>query len=141
MNDQENPSGELKEQQKPEREFEIGMDEYWKTAMGGLHREYQQESLTAIRNNRAHFDKLISDAQTISNQVAQNAVSHAHAIMAAELANSQLVAASSSVHSQLAVDRQWNVDEVAHLVANTPVFMDAVAAAVAQAAQAINVTK
>ena len=30
----------------------------------------------------------------------------------------------------LAIDRQWNVDEVAELVAKTPVFMDAIAGAV-----------
>lgn len=36
-------------------------------------------------------------------------------------------------HSDLAIDRQWNVDEVAQLVAKTPVFLDAIAAAVAAA--------
>ena len=34
-------------------------------------------------------------------------------------------------HSDLAIDRQWNVDEVAELVAKTPVFLDAIAGAVA----------
>jgi hypothetical protein len=34
-------------------------------------------------------------------------------------------------HSDLAIDRQWNIDEVAELVAKTPVFLDAIAGAVA----------
>ena len=43
-----------------------------------------------------------------------------------------MVGKQSVRHGDVAIDRQWNVDEVAHLVAKTPVFMDAIAAAVAK---------
>jgi enoyl-CoA hydratase/carnithine racemase len=69
--------------------------------------EYQHESLESIRRNRAIVDKIVSDAQqhdnakqNIANQALQNAV---------ETAN--MVAKQAVRHSDIAIDRQWNVDE------------------------------
>jgi hypothetical protein len=111
-----------------EREFEVGKDEAWFANIKRTYDEFQHESLESIRRNRTIVDKTLSDAQQhdnarqdIANQALQNAV---------ETAN--MVGKQAVRHSDLAADRQWNVDEVAHLVAKTPVFMDAVAAAVAK---------
>lgn len=112
-----------------EREFEVGKDEAWFANIKRTYDEFQQESLESIRGSRIKIDKMLSDAQqndntrqNIANQALQNAV---------ETAN--LVGKQAVQHRDVAIDRQWNVDEVAHLVAKTPVFMDAVAAAVAKA--------
>lgn len=112
-----------------EREFEVGKDESWFANIKRTYDEMQHESLESIRRNRSYVDKVLSDAQqhdnqrqTIANQALQNSV---------ETAN--MVGKQAVRHSDLAFDRQWNVDEVAELVANTSVFKDAIAAAVAAA--------
>lgn len=112
-----------------EREFEIGKDESWFANVKRTYDEYQQESLESIKRNRTIVDKLVSDAQqfdnqrqTIANQNLQNAV---------ETAN--MVSKQAVRHSDLAIDRQWNVDEVAALVAKSAIFQDAIVAAVAGA--------
>lgn len=118
-----------------EREFEVGKDEAWFSNIKRTYDEFQHESLESIRRNRTIVDKTLSDAQQhdnarqdIANQALQNAV---------ETAN--MVGKQAVRHSDLAIDRQWNVDEVAHLVAKTPVFMDAISAATAAAvAQTLN---
>lgn len=113
----------------PETEPEIGRDESWFANVKRTYDEFQQESLESIRRNRSYVDKVISDAQqndnarqNIANQSLQNAV---------ETAN--MVGKQAVRHGDLAIDRQWNVDEVAALVAKTPVFLDAISAAVASA--------
>ena len=121
-----------------EREFEVGKDESWFANIKRTYDEFQQESLESIRRNRSYIDKTLGDAQqfdnqrqVISNQALQNAV---------ETAN--MVSKQAVRHSDLAIDREWNVDEVAALVAKTPVFLDALAAATAAAvAVAVNQNK
>ena len=81
---------------KGEREFETGMDEYFKThAMlvatnaKRTYDEYQDLALTVARN-----------MNSLTVQVMQNAI---------ETAN---MAAKQAVrHADIAIDRQWNVDE------------------------------
>ena len=129
-----------KEKTQREREFEVGKDESWFATIKNEHDmcfanvkrtydEYQHESLESIKTNRSYVQKVLSDAQqhdnerqNIANQSLQNAV---------ETAN--MVSKQAVRHSDLAIDRQWNVDEVAELVAKTPVFLDAISAAVAKA--------
>lgn len=110
-----------------EREFEIGKDESWFANVKRTYDEYQHKSLESIERNRSYVDKVLSDAQAdtiekrnIANQSLQNAV---------ETAN--MISKQAVRHSDLAIDRQWNVDEVAHLVAKTAVSLDAIAAAIA----------
>lgn len=117
--------------EKGEREFEIGKDESWFANVKRTYDEYQHESLESIKRNRSYVDKVLSDAlqydnqrQVIANQALQNAV---------ETAN--MTGKQAIRHADLAIDRQWNVDEVAQLVCKTPVFLDAIAAAVAMAVQ------
>jgi len=124
---------------KGEREYETGSDEFFKAGSQNLYNnmkrtydEYQHESLESIRRNRSYVDKVLSDAQqndnskqNLATQALQNAV---------ETAN--MVSKQAVRHADIAIDRQWNVDEVAQLVAKTPVFLDAIAAAVAAAVQA-----
>ena len=76
--------------------------------------EYQQESLESIKRNRTHIDKILSDAQqfdnqrqTIANQALQNAV---------ETAN--LTGKQAVRHSDVAIDRQWNIDEQGYTAAD-----------------------
>ena len=120
-----------------EREFETGMDEFFKAASMNLHNnmkrtydEYQNVSLADIGRNRVYVDKVLSDAQAqtqternIANQALQNAV---------ETAN--MVSKQAVRHSDIAIDRQWNVDEVSTLTAKSRVQADliqAIAAAIA----------
>lgn len=128
---------------KGEKEFEIGMDEAWKANMKLMfdftfanmkrtYDEYQQASLESIKQNQSYVQKVLSDAQQndnarqgIANQALQNSV---------ETAN--MISKQAVRHADLAIDRQWNVDEVAQLVANTSTFKDAIAAAVAAAVNA-----
>jgi len=115
-----------------EKEFEIGKDESWFANIKRTYDEFQHESLESVRRNRSYVDKVVSDAQqsdnvrqSIANQALQNSV---------ETAN--MVSKQAIRHADLALDRQWNIDEVAQLVAKTPVFLDAISAAVAAAVNA-----
>lgn len=97
-----------------EREYETGMDEFWKAMMSNLannmkrtYDEYQNQSLESVKQFQAYIQKVISDAQdnteaqrTIANQALQNAV---------ETAN--MVGKQAVRHGDIAIDRQWNVNE------------------------------
>lgn len=91
--------------------------------------EYQHESLESVRRNRSYVDKVLSDAQqhdnvrqNVANQALQNAV---------ETAN--LVGKQAVRHGDVAIDRTWNVDEVASAVTRNQTFQDGIAAAVTKA--------
>ena len=114
-----------------EREFEIGKDESWFANVKRTYDEFQQESLQTIREQRALFTKLLTDAQqndnarqNVANQALQNAV---------ETAN--MVGKQAVRHGDVAIDRQWNLDEVSTVAARSGVFSDAIAAAAAKAVQ------
>ena len=112
-----------------EREFEVGKDEAWFANIKRTYDEYQHESLESVRRNRSIVDKLVSDAQqfdnqrqVIANQALQNAV---------ETAN--MVGKQAVRHSDLAIDRQWNIDEqsyTAQTILNDAAFQDAITAIV-----------
>jgi len=115
-----------------EREFEVGRDEAWFGNIKRTYDEYQHESLESIRRNRTHVDEVLADAKqdtlaknNIINQALQNSV---------ETAN--MIAKQAVRHSDLAIDRQWNVDEQGYAVAEIlrdEVFKEAIASAVAKA--------
>lgn len=126
-----------------EREFETGKDEAWASSQHSQNEawfanvkrtydEYQNESLESIKTNRSYIQKVLSDAQqhdntrqSIANQALQNAV---------ETAN--MVSKQAVRHADVAIDRQWNVDEQGYTAADIlrdATFKDAVAAAVATA--------
>ena len=110
----------------------------WDANVKRSYDEFQQESLETIREMRTFFSKLLTDAQqfdnarqSIANQSLQNAV---------ETAN--MVSKQAIRHTDLAIDRQWNIDEVSHLAAGSVVSVDAIIAALAAAVAAeINKTK
>ena len=110
----------VRKMNKGEREFEVGKDEAWFANIKRTYDEYQDVALSLNRELNAHVVKVMSDAQTLTNQIQQNAIESAN-----------MVSKQAIRHSDIAIDRQWNVDEVAELVAKTPVFLDAIAAAVA----------
>ena len=83
---------------------------------------YQDLDLQAARAAQ----RAAEDIHGLSMQVMQNAIESAN-----------MISKQAIRHGDIAIDRQWNVDEVATLVANTSVFKDAIAAAVAAA---VNVT-
>lgn len=107
----------------------------WMANVKRTYDEYQQESLESIKRNRSYVDKVLSDAQqydnqrqNIANQALQNAV---------ETAN--MVSKQAVRHSDMAIDRQWNVDEVSTLTAKSGVQADAMIAILADAiAKALN---
>ncbi len=82
---------------------------------------YQDLDIQASRLNQ----RIAEDAHTLAVRMFNNAITVDHAENMRSLG-----------HEELAVDRQWNVDEVAELVANTSTFKDAIAAAVAAAVNA-----
>ena len=67
--------------------------------------EFQQESLECIRRARTHADKLLSDAQVLTNQLMQNAIESAN-----------MVSKQAVRHGDVAIDHQWNVDEQGYQV-------------------------
>jgi len=113
------------------RAQDIGQDEAWAVNLKRTYDEYQEVSLESIKRNRAIVDKIVSDAQqydnqrqVIANQSLQNAV---------ETAN--MVSKQAVRHSDIAIDRQWNVDEQGYTVAQIlgQPYTDAIKAAVATA--------
>ena len=75
----------------------------------------------------------VANAQALANRVNNLAIDHdtrVRALQEGEISRTVR-------HSDLAIDRQWNVDEVAQLVAKTAVFQDAIAGAVAAAVAAV----
>jgi hypothetical protein len=119
-----------------ESEFETGMDEFFKFAsqVNAINAkrsfdEYQHESLESIRRNRTVVDRMAGlsvDNDTVLRNLSVQALQNA--IETANMIGKQAVR-----HSDLAIDREWNVDEVAQAVAKTAVFSDAIAAAVVAA--------
>jgi hypothetical protein len=106
--------------------------------------EYQQESLESIKRNRSIVDKIVSDAQQFDNQ-RQNIATQAlqNAVETANMVGKQAVR-----HSDIAIDRQWNVDEqgyTAEEILGNQTFKEgiraAVVAAVAEALLDKKVTK
>jgi hypothetical protein len=79
---------------------------------------YQDLELQAARAAQ----RAIEDVHGLTMQVMQNAIESAN-----------MVGKQAIRHSDIAIDRQWNIDEVAQLVANTSTFKDVIAAAVAAA--------
>ena len=79
---------------------------------------YQDLDLQTARFN----NKVAEDVHGLTMQVMQNAIESAN-----------MISKQAIRHGDIAIDRQWNVDEVAELVANTSVFKDVIAAAVAAA--------
>lgn len=126
-----------------EREFETGKDESWAASMHNQHAawfanikrtydEYQQESLESIRGNRSFVTKVASDAQQFDNQ--RQTMANLALQNAVETAN--MVGKQAVRHNDLAMDRQWNVDEQAFVVSDIlsdAKFQDAIGAAVAGA--------
>lgn len=89
-------------------------------------------ALQSIQGAVARDNLVQNNALTLSNRVNNLSVDHDSRIRAFQEGE-----ISRTVrHSDLAIDRQWNIDEVAALVAKTPVFQDAIAGAVAAAVAA-----
>lgn len=127
-------SGETKRGRTGRESSDIGIEEAWSANVKRTFDEYQEESLTAIRQHRTLFDKILTDAQqydnarqSMANQALQNAV---------ETAN--MVGKQAVRHGDIAIDRQWNVDEVAGFVqkilagVQDPAIAAAMAAAIAK---------
>ena len=116
-----------------EREFEIGKDEAWFANVKRTYDEYQQESLESIKRNRSYVDKVLADAQSHDNQ-RQNIATQAlqNAVETANMVGKQAVR-----HSDIAIDRQWNIDEVSTLSAKSGAQADLVQAIAATVTAAI----
>lgn len=113
---------------------DIGIDEAWATNVKRMVENalsYDGANLTEAaqiqaRRNR-NSENSDDERQRLANLSLSQAVENSN-----QLAKIQLSERERTVrHSDLAIDRQWNVDEVAQLVAKTAVFQDAIAGAVA----------
>ncbi len=112
----------------------VDQSETWFANIKTLFDNFLQESLTDIREKRTFFSKLVSDAQQhdntrqdVANQALQNAV---------ETAN--MVSKQAVRHADLAVDRQWNIDEQGYTAAsildamNSPAVKQTMASVIAE---------
>jgi len=90
---------------------------------------YQDLDLQKARFNH----QVDQDSHSIVMQVLQNAVAQANQVAQNAIETANMVSKQAVRHADIAIDRQWNVDEVAELVANTSTFKDVIAAAVAAA--------
>lgn len=121
------------ENKKAEREFETGKDEAWFANIKRTFDEYQQVSLDLLRKINAHYDKLVSDAQQHDNTkqiIAEQALQNA--VVTANMVEKQAVR-----HGDIAIDRQWNIDEVSALSAKSGVQADAFVVLLAEKVAAI----
>jgi len=137
-----------------EREFETGMDEVFKTVAGmtaanvkRTYDEFQHESLESVRRNRTYVDEVLADSRNHSNnlnnvalQCLQNAVENANFKSKNCLDTANLVNKQAAAHRDIAIDREWNIDEVAALastlirdLSGTNVSKEGIEAAVAAA--------
>lgn len=94
--------------------------------------EYQEVSLDAVKRNARYVEKVLSDAQQYDNQ--RQAAANLALNNAIETAN--MVGKQAVRHSDLAIDRQWNVDEQGYTAADileSNTFKDAITGAVAVA--------
>lgn len=110
-----------------EREFETGSDEFFKNQsemnaanVKRTYDVYQNLELETAHRSRLQFDQL----QNIALQALQNSVE-----------TSNMVSKQAVRHADLAIDRQWNVDEQGYTVEEilgNSTFKDAIRAAVAE---------
>lgn len=110
------------EKTKGEREFEIGKDESWFCNNKMLF-DFTFANMKRTYDVYQDLDlKTARDIAAVSNRIMHNAVTADHVATMQALGQ-----------RDIAADRQWNVDEVAELVAQTSTFKDAIAGAVAAA--------
>jgi len=81
---------------KAEREFEIGKDEAWFGNIKRTYDEYQDLQLTAARRSQNHYDALMAQSMRHMEELHQDA----------------------RRRTDLAVDRQWNIDEQGYTAAD-----------------------
>lgn len=113
------------DRKKAEESFETGMDEAFKLfsqlcARAGLEQmgllfanqkrtfdEYQNESLESIRSHRSYAEKVLSDAQQNDNE--RNKLSNL--ALSNAITNSDMITKQAIRHTDIAIDREWNLDE------------------------------
>jgi len=114
---------------------DIGGDEAWYANVKRTYDEFLSLSLDTARRNQLLFDKLVTDAQQYDNQ--RQAMANQALQNAVETAN--MVGKQAVRHSDIAIDRQWNVDEQGYTAADilqSNTFKDAVAAAASMVSSA-----
>jgi len=89
----------------------------WGANVKRTYDEFQDVSLTAARRSQVEYDAV----RNVSLQALQNAV---------ETAN--MIGKQAVAHRDLAIDREWNVDEVSTLTAKSGVQADAFVVALAK---------
>jgi hypothetical protein len=117
------------QQQSKERGFEVGKDEAWFSNIKRTYDEYQDLAIGIARFVNAQMLKQMSDAQNLTNQMMQNAIESANMTAKNALVNIDTTAKQTIRHADIAIDRQWNLDEVSRLASNPTV--EAVGAALA----------
>lgn len=113
------------DRKKAEESFETGTDESFKLfsqlcARVGMEQlgmlfanvkrtydEYQNESLESVRDHRNYVQKVLSDAQQNDNE--RNKL--ANLALANAITNSDLITKQAIRHTDIAIDREWNLDE------------------------------
>jgi len=112
-----------------EREFETGKDEAsfnalynsfmaWFSNIKRTYDEYQHESLETLRHQRTSFDRVVSEQQTLFTKLLTDAQQHdntrqniANQALQNAVETANMVGKQAVRHGDLAIDRQWNIDE------------------------------
>lgn len=103
----------------------------WNANVKRTYDVHQTHDLEGVGQRRQHFDRMVTHGLDHDNELRQLTVqAMQNAVETANMLSKQAVA-----HRDLAIDREWNIDEVAKLVAENTVFVNAIAAAVAKAVQ------
>jgi hypothetical protein len=117
---------------------DIGQNEAWAVNIKRLvedalsiSAEVAATGVESIKRNRAIVDKIVSDAQQFDNQ--RQVIANQSLQNAVETAN--MVSKQAIRHSDIAIDRQWNVDEQAWVV---EAMTEAVLARLVQMGKIIN---
>lgn len=116
----------------PEIDRDIRTDEAWKVNQKTVFDLFVRDLYSSFGNNRVHFDKAISDAQSYDN--ARQAF--ANLALANAVNNADAAAKQSLRHEAIAGDRIWNVDEQGYTVQSIlqdEVFKDSISAVVVAA--------
>ena len=87
--------------------------------------EFLNESFESMRENRGHVQRTMANSENHSEAIRNISIqSLNNAVETANMIGKQAVA-----HRDVAIDRTWNLDEVAQLAAKTAVQQDSVQAA------------
>lgn len=103
----------------------------WNAKVDRTYEEHETYAHDSRLRARADWE----DARDMRRRQAEDLHQLKIQVMQNALVTTDMLAKQAVAHRDIAIDREWNIDEVAKLVAENTVFTSAIAAAVAKAVQ------